>query len=73
MDGLTMSEHTGVAAPLGAAGPAATSPAGRPFLDYYRAQKIIPVKQDLTDLAAHFKRRAFLYHCLQRRRCAAGG
>ncbi|HEV2680421.1 MAG TPA: class I SAM-dependent methyltransferase [Rhodanobacter sp.] len=38
---------------------------GRPYLDYYIEQGIIPVQQDISDLAAHFRRRAFLYRSLQ--------
>lgn len=31
------------------------------FLDYYRARKIIPTRQDLSDLTPHFNRRRALY------------
>jgi ubiquinone/menaquinone biosynthesis C-methylase UbiE len=37
---------------------------GRPFLDYYASNKIIPVRQDVTDLCAHLRRRSLLYHYL---------
>jgi len=36
----------------------------RPYLDYYIENKIIPVEQDLSDLALHLKRRSLLYYYL---------
>jgi len=36
----------------------------RPYLDYYSSNKIIPVKQDVSDLSVHLKRRSILYHYL---------
>lgn len=36
----------------------------RPYLDYYTNQRIIPVRQDLSDIDAHFIRREGLYRCL---------
>jgi ubiquinone/menaquinone biosynthesis C-methylase UbiE len=36
----------------------------RPFLDFYGNYSIVPVSQDITDLARHLERRAALYrHC----------
>jgi len=34
------------------------------MLDFYREHAVAPVKQDITDLQAHFQRRAFLYRQL---------
>ncbi|MBF0178461.1 MAG: class I SAM-dependent methyltransferase [Magnetococcales bacterium] len=34
------------------------------FLEFYAKQNVIPVKQDLTDLARHFARRDYLYRTL---------
>jgi len=34
------------------------------MLDFYREHQISPVKQDVSDLQAHFQRRAFLYRSL---------
>jgi ubiquinone/menaquinone biosynthesis C-methylase UbiE len=36
----------------------------RPYLDYYLANKIIPVRQDISDLTKHFRRRQALYRHL---------
>jgi ubiquinone/menaquinone biosynthesis C-methylase UbiE len=36
----------------------------RPYLDYYAQNRIIPVNQDLSDLASHLRRRSILYHLL---------
>lgn len=36
----------------------------RPYLDYYGQNRIIPVSQDLSDLATHLRRRSILYHFL---------
>jgi ubiquinone/menaquinone biosynthesis C-methylase UbiE len=36
----------------------------RPYLDYYIANKIIPVRQDIADLDKHFRRREALYRHL---------
>ena len=36
----------------------------RPFLDYYGANAISPVNQDLSDLALHLERRESLYLAL---------
>lgn len=36
----------------------------RPYLDYYGEKNIIPVRQDLSDLDRHFRRRAALYRSL---------
>ncbi len=36
----------------------------RPFLDYYRANAISPVNQDLSDLTSHLQRRESLYLAL---------
>lgn len=36
----------------------------RPFVDYYRANAISPVNQDLSDVARHFERRESLYLAL---------
>jgi SAM-dependent methyltransferase len=36
----------------------------RPYLDYYRENKISPVSQDISDLTRHFQRRASLYRAL---------
>jgi SAM-dependent methyltransferase len=38
--------------------------ATRPYLDYYIANKIIPVNQDLSNIDLHMKRRSILYHYL---------
>lgn len=35
--------------------------ASRPYLDFYEKHKIIPVRQDIGDLARHFARRQALY------------
>lgn len=50
------------------------------FLDYYRAQGIIPVRQNIPDLAVHFRRRAGLlrqlgipYRALRGARCLEFG
>ena len=37
----------------------------RPFIDYYGAQNISPVAQDISDLNRHFERRASLYRSLR--------
>ncbi len=37
----------------------------RPFVDYYGAQNISPVAQDISDLNRHFERRASLYRSLR--------
>jgi SAM-dependent methyltransferase len=37
----------------------------RPFIDYYRANDISPVAQDITDLRKHFERRDSLYRSLR--------
>jgi len=34
------------------------------MLDFYREHAVAPVKQDITDMEAHFQRRAFLYRQL---------
>jgi ubiquinone/menaquinone biosynthesis C-methylase UbiE len=36
----------------------------RPYLDYYISNKIIPVRQDISQLESHLKRRSVLYHHL---------
>ncbi|MBB6252280.1 class I SAM-dependent methyltransferase [Nitrospirillum iridis] len=36
----------------------------RPYLDFYEQNQIIPVRQDLSDMARHFARRRALYHHL---------
>ena len=36
----------------------------RPFIDYYRANGISPVSQDITDLARHFERRSSAYRAM---------
>jgi SAM-dependent methyltransferase len=36
----------------------------RPFVDFYRENKISPVSQDISDLGRHFERRASLYRAL---------
>jgi ubiquinone/menaquinone biosynthesis C-methylase UbiE len=36
----------------------------RPYLDYYIANKIIPVRQDIANLTKHFRRREALYRHL---------
>lgn len=36
----------------------------RPFVDFYRENKISPVSQDISDLERHFERRASLYRAL---------
>jgi SAM-dependent methyltransferase len=36
----------------------------RPFLDYYGANGISPVSQDITDLGRHFERRSSMYRAL---------
>jgi SAM-dependent methyltransferase len=38
---------------------------GRPYLDYYIDNKIIPVRQDLSDFVLHMKRRSILYQFLK--------
>ena len=43
------------------------------MLDFYREHTVAPVKQDITDLAAHFQRRAFLYRQLGLWPCAIEG
>src|SRR5690242_13415063 len=37
---------------------------GRPYLDYYVANKIVPVRQNIRDLSKHFRRREALYRHL---------
>ena len=45
--------------------PLAREPAGSsPFVDFYRANEISPVAQDISDLDRHFARRAALYRHL---------
>ncbi len=39
--------------------------AERPFLDYYAANDISPVRQDVSDLQRHFDRRSSLYRSLR--------
>jgi 2-polyprenyl-3-methyl-5-hydroxy-6-metoxy-1,4-benzoquinol methylase len=42
-----------------------TAEPDRPYLGYYTAHGISPVQQEIAhDLAAHFRRRQALYHCL---------
>lgn len=36
----------------------------RPFVDYYRANKISPVSQDISDLAKHYERRESVYRAM---------
>lgn len=36
----------------------------RPFIDFYRQNRISPVSQDVSDLRKHFSRRDFLYRSL---------
>ncbi len=36
----------------------------RPFVDYYRANDISPVSQDISDLDRHFERRASVYRAM---------
>jgi SAM-dependent methyltransferase len=36
----------------------------RPYLDYYIANKIVPVRQNISDLTKHFRRREALYRHL---------
>jgi SAM-dependent methyltransferase len=36
----------------------------RPFLNFYTSHGISPVRQDISDLTAHFRRRGALYHSL---------
>lgn len=38
--------------------------AQRPYLDYYISNKIIPVRQDISQIDTHLKRRSLLYHHL---------
>ncbi len=37
---------------------------GKPFLDFYSSRKIIPVRQDISDLDLHFQKRSALYRHL---------
>ncbi|MEQ8815095.1 MAG: class I SAM-dependent methyltransferase [Thalassobaculum sp.] len=36
----------------------------RPFLNFYMSQRISPVRQDISNLTAHYRRRGALYHSL---------
>jgi SAM-dependent methyltransferase len=36
----------------------------RPFLNFYTSHRISPVRQDISDLTAHYRRRGALYHSL---------